>query len=130
MVLVLCCLATALFAQSASPTDANAESTPGRTPALEDLFSDLSVVDAAFSQSGRYLAMIARRPEEDPLLVYDPTNGGKKCIQRAALNQAGPGLSPRMGTVNWKSDDRILCRLYVRPIEGSRGPERRASRHC
>lgn len=118
MVLVLCCLAHPLFAQSAAPLEAKAESTPGRTLALDDLFSELSVVDTALSPSGRYLAVIARQPDEDRLLVYDLTTGDKEYIQRAAVNQAGPGLSLRMGTVYWKSDDRILCRLHVRPIEG------------
>jgi dipeptidyl aminopeptidase/acylaminoacyl peptidase len=118
MVLALCCVATPLFAQSAAPVDAKPESQPGRTLALEDLYSELSVVDAALSPSGRYLAVIARQPDEDRLLVHDLATGERKYIQRAGVNQAGPGLSLRMGTVYWKSDDRILCRLHVRPKEG------------
>jgi dipeptidyl aminopeptidase/acylaminoacyl peptidase len=118
MALALCCLATPLFAQPAPPPEARAASTPGRTLALEDLFSELSVVDAALSPSGRYLAVIARQPDEDRLLVQDLTTGERKYIQRAGINQAGPGLTLRMGTVYWKSDDRILCRLHVRPMEG------------
>ncbi len=119
LVLVLCCLATPLFAHSPPLVDAKAESKPGRALALEDLFSELSVVDAALSPSGRYLAVILRQPDEDRLLTYDLTTGDKKYIQRVAVNQAGHALSLRMGTVYWKSDDRILCRLHVRPNEGA-----------
>lgn len=118
MTLVLCCLATPLLAQSVPPLEVKAESTPGRILALDDLYSELSVVDAALSPSGRYLSVITRQPDEDRLLLYDLATGDKKYIQRAAVNQAGPGLSLHMGTVFWKSDDRILCRLHVRPIEG------------
>ena len=117
-VLALCCLAAPLFAQSSPPIDAPAEPKPGRPLVLEDLFSELSVVDAALSPSGRYLAVIVRQPDEDRLLTYDLDTGDRKYIQRVAVNQAGQALSLRMGTVYWKSDDRILCRLHVRPSEG------------
>lgn len=118
IVLALCCFAHPLLAQSVPPVDAKAESRPGRPLALEDLFSELSVVDAALSPSGRHLALIARQHDEDRLLVHDLTTGERKYIQRAALSQAGPGLTLRMGAVYWKSDERILCRLHVRPNEG------------
>jgi dienelactone hydrolase len=118
IVLFLCCLATPLFAQSPPPIDTPAEPKPARPLALDDLFSELSVVDAALSPSGRYLAVIVRQPNDDRLLMYDLTTGEKKYINSVPKISAGAALSLRMATVYWKSDDRILCRLRVRPAEG------------
>lgn len=118
LVLVLCCLAAPLFAQSPPQIDATAKSRPSRPLALEDLFSELSVVDAALSPSGRHLAVIVRQPDEDRLLTYDLTTGDKKYIKSVPKISAGSALSLRMGTVFWKTDDRLLCRLHVRPADG------------
>jgi dipeptidyl aminopeptidase/acylaminoacyl peptidase len=118
IILVLCCFVAPLFAQSSPPVDTATTSKPERPLALEDLFSELSVVDAALSPSGRYLAVIVRQPDEDRLLVHDLTTGDKKYVQRVSKNAAGTALTMRLGMVYWKSDDRILCRLHVRPAEG------------
>ena len=118
MALLLCGLTAPIFAQSPPPIDVKAEAKPGRPLALDDLYSELSVVDAALSPSGRYLAVIVRQPDADRLLVYDLTTGDKKYINSVPKTSAGSALGLRMGTVYWKSDDRLLCRLHVRPADG------------
>ena len=42
-----------------------------RLPSLDDLYSELNIVDTAISPSGRYLAIIVRRPTDDTLAVLD-----------------------------------------------------------
>jgi dienelactone hydrolase len=115
---VLACCATPLFAQSPPPAAANPESKLARPLALDDLFSEVSVVDAALSPSGRYLAVIVRRTEDDRLLMYDLTTGDKTYIKSVPKVSPGTALALSISTVYWKSDDRLICRLHVRPAEG------------
>src|SRR5512139_3098043 len=117
-VIVLGCGMTASFAQAPPAAASNPDSKPARPLTLDDLFSEVSVVDAALSPSGRYLAVIVRRPEDDRLLVYDLTTGDKKFVKSVPKVSAGTALALDMGSVYWKSDDRLLCRLHVMPAEG------------
>lgn len=118
VVVLLCCVVSPLFAQSPPPVVATPDSPPGRPLALDDLFSEVTAVDAALSPSGRHLAVIVRQPSEDRLLMYDLTTGDKKYINSVPKISAGSAMSLSMGAVYWKSDDRLLCRLHVRPAEG------------
>jgi acetyl esterase/lipase len=88
---------------------------PLRRLTLDDLYSERNIVDAAISTSGRYLAAIVRRENDDVLLTMDLTNGDRKVIQRVGFEEAGKGLKLMMSTVDWKSDERLLLRLRVRP---------------
>jgi dienelactone hydrolase len=87
-------------------------------PTLEELFSEPTVVDAAMSPSGRYIASIARQAAEDLLLVIDLETSERKVIQRAGFSGVAKNLEMKMAKVYWKSDDRLLLRLAVRPVEG------------
>ena len=66
---------------------------------LDDLYSELNIVDTAISPSGRYVAAIARLDKRDVLVTFDLTTGERKVIQRAAHGEAGKGLLLHMNTV-------------------------------
>ena len=89
-----------------------------RTPRpvmLEDLYSEVEIVDAAVSISGRYLAVIVRRDNGDNLLVVDLDTNERTIVQRVGIDDLGEGLRIQMVTVYWKTDDRMLLRTRVRP---------------
>jgi dipeptidyl aminopeptidase/acylaminoacyl peptidase len=111
--LLLTLFSQTLLAQSPAPASAPAP----RPASLDDLFSGLNVVDAAISPSGRYLAIVLRRPEDDLLLVMDLQTSEKKVIQRSTPGQAGKRLEMHISTVYWKSDERLLFRVTVYPQE-------------
>ena len=117
-VIVLGCCMAPSFAQAPPATAANPDSKPARPLTLEDLFSEVNVVDAALSPSGRYLAVIVRRAEDDRLLMYDLTTGDKKFVKSVPKVSSGTALALDMGSVYWKSDERLLCRLHVMPAAG------------
>jgi dipeptidyl aminopeptidase/acylaminoacyl peptidase len=106
--IVLSCLTPAGFAQ-------DAPAKPLRPPTLHDLYSELNIVDTAISTSGRYVAAIARLEKHDVLVTFDLTNGERKVVQRVGFEEAGKGLLLRMMSVDWKTDERMLLRLRVRP---------------
>lgn len=108
---------TIAFAQAPPPATAAPAEKPRHVMALDDLFSERNVVDAAISPSGRYLATILRRDDLDLLVTFDLQTGEKKAIQKAKTSDLGKYLFLRMATVYWKSDDRLLFRLTVRPVE-------------
>jgi dipeptidyl aminopeptidase/acylaminoacyl peptidase len=118
VVVLLCCVVSPLLAQAPPPVATTPDSTPSRPLALDDLFSEVTVADAALSPSGRYLAVIVRQPSEDRILIQDLTTGDRKYIKSVPKVSAGTAMSLSIGTVYWKSDDRLLCRLHVRPAEG------------
>jgi dipeptidyl aminopeptidase/acylaminoacyl peptidase len=107
--IVLVCLSLPGLAQDGSATR------PERAPSLDDLFSELNVVDAAISTSGRYVAAVVRLEKADVLVVFDLTTGTRKVVQRVGFAEAGKNLLLHMVSVDWKSDDRMLLRLRVRP---------------
>lgn len=111
LILLLAFLSQAVLAQTPAPP---AKSHP---VSIDDLYSELNVVDAALSPSGRYLAVIVRRPGDDILAVLDVRTAEKKPIQHALSGQAGKKLVMHMSTVYWKSDERLVFRVTVRPEE-------------
>jgi dienelactone hydrolase len=114
--LILGLATQAVIAQTTPPATAPpAAATTARAPTLDDLFSDRNVVDAAISPSGRYLAVILRRGDDDALLCIDMQTNERKGVQRTKTADLGRGLVLRMGAVYWKSDERMLLRLHVRP---------------
>ncbi len=113
VILLLTLFSQPLLAQSPAPASAPA----ARPASLDDLYSGLNVVDAAISPSGRYLALVLRRPEDDLLLVLDLQTSKKEVIQRSMPGQAGKKLEMHISTVYWKSDERLLFRVTVYPQE-------------
>jgi fermentation-respiration switch protein FrsA (DUF1100 family) len=103
--LALLCLTTSLASADPPPT-------------LEELFSEPTVVDAAISPSGRYIATVLRQPTEDLLIVFDLQTSERKVIQRAGFSGVDRNLEMKMANVYWKFDDRLLLRLAVRPADG------------
>ncbi|HEU5137609.1 MAG TPA: S9 family peptidase [Steroidobacteraceae bacterium] len=105
----------AAFSQTTAPTAATPA--PMRAVTLDDLYSDLNIVDTAISPSGRYLAFIVRRPTDDSLAVLDLQTNEKKAVQRSRPTDAGKKLVMNISSVDWKSDDRLLFRVSIRPEE-------------
>ena len=111
-------LLLALFSQ-ALPAQAPAPSPPVATHpvSLDELYSEPDVVDAAISPSGRYLAVVMRRATDDILVVMDLHTNDKKIITYTKPEQAGKKLYLHMSTVYWKTDERLLFRVTIRPDE-------------
>ena len=114
--IVLALVSQAVLSQTTPPAPA-APSAPARLPTLDDLFSERNIVDTAISPSGRYLAIIVRRPTDDTLAVMDLQTGEKKALQRSKPGDLGSKVIMHISTVYWKSDDRLLFRVRVRPHE-------------
>ena len=94
-----------------------AKPAPTRLPSLDDLYSDRNIIYTAISPSGRYLAFVVRRPTDDTLAVMDLQTNEKKAIQRSKPSDLGKKLVMHISTVYWKSDERLLFRVTVRPEE-------------
>lgn len=108
----LVCLTTPVLAQD-PPAKA------ARAPTLDELYSELSLVDTAISPSGRYVAAIVRREKDDILLYFDLTTGERKPLQKVAFTDAGKGLMFFMISVQWKTDEKLLLRSRVRPEDAN-----------
>src|SRR6187402_3051733 len=109
----------AVLAQTTAPATPApaAESRPKRLPSLDDLYSELNIVDTSISPSGRYLAFVVRRPTDDTLAVMDLQTKTKKALQRSKPSDLGSKLVMHISNVYWKSDERLLFRVTVRPEE-------------
>ncbi len=105
--ILLLCVAAPCVAQDAAQSR--------RPVTLDDLYSEVDIVDTAISTSGRYLAVILRRDGYDNLMLVDFDTDERKIIQRVGVGEAGEGLAIHMVTVYWKSDDRMLLRTRVLP---------------
>jgi len=112
--LLLALTSQVVLAQADAPAETPA---PTRLATLDDLYSDPNIVYTAISPSGRYLAFIVRRPTDDTLAVMDLETNEKKAIQRSKPTDLGKKLVMHISTVAWKSDDRLLFRVTVRPEE-------------
>ena len=111
--LLLTLFSPALLAQSPAPPPPAAT----HPVSLDDLYSEPNVVDAAISPSGRYLAVVMRRATDDILVVMDLQSNDKKIITYTKPEQAGKKLFLHMSTVYWKTDERLLFRVTIRPDE-------------
>jgi dienelactone hydrolase len=105
------------FVASVVQLPARAQEPPTRLrPAtLDDLYGELTLVDAAISPSGQYVAAIARLEKADVLVVFDLVTGGRKVVQKVGFDEAGKALLLYMLTVQWKTNDKLLLRLRIRP---------------
>jgi dipeptidyl aminopeptidase/acylaminoacyl peptidase len=91
-----------------------------RAPVLDDFFSDLNVVDAAVSPSGKYIASVVRRAEDDMLVLLDLETRKAEVVQSSRHSALGKHLVLHMELVEWKSDERLLLRMDVWAAEGRR----------
>jgi dipeptidyl aminopeptidase/acylaminoacyl peptidase len=114
--ILLALTSQAVLAQTTVPAPA-APPAPTRLPSLDDLYSELNIVDTSISPSGRYLAFILRRPTDDTLAVIDLQTNEKKALQRSKPGDLGAKLIMHISNVYWKSDERLLFRITVRPEE-------------
>ena len=110
----LLCFSALVFAQDAAPAP-DTPAKPLRPATLNDLYGDETLVDTCISPSGRYVGAIVRRAKDDVLVVFDLTTGERKVIQRVGFDEAGKALILYMVSVQWKTDDKLLLRLRVRP---------------
>ena len=120
--ILLALTSQAVLAQSPAPAPAAKPATaaapgPTRPPSLDDLYSELNIVDTSISPSGRYLGFILRRPTDDTLAVVDLQTNEKKLLQRSKPSDLGAKLTMHISHVYWKSDERLLFRVSVRPEE-------------
>lgn len=109
---VLLCIATPGGAQEAPSSQ--------RLATLQDLYSEATIVDAAISPSGRYLAVILRDDAVDDLLLVDLNTNERAIVKRVGLNDVGDDLEMRMAAVYWKSNERMLLRTRVLPANWAR----------
>jgi dipeptidyl aminopeptidase/acylaminoacyl peptidase len=84
---------------------------------IEDINSELNVVDTSISPSGRYLAAVIRRKDDDMIITVDLKNGEKKPVTRINKDSYGGQIDARISAVYWKTDDRLLFRLHMEPDE-------------
>jgi fermentation-respiration switch protein FrsA (DUF1100 family) len=116
--LALVCLTTGVASAQDTVPAQKEPVAPLAPPTLEELYSEPTVVDVAMSPGGRYIASIVRHPTEDLLVVFDLQTNERKVIQRAGFTGVTKNLVMKMATVYWKTDERLLLRLAVRPVEG------------
>lgn len=105
-------LCTAVCAQTQTATPPPAL----RAATLDDLFSELSTVDTAVSPSGRYVAAILRREKDDLLILVDVQTRERKVLRRVPFDTYGHRMEMFLTAVYWKSDERILFRVAIRPL--------------
>lgn len=99
---------------------------PSKPPAskqrvsLDDLYASVKLPDVALSPSGRYLATIVRNDSVGALLIWDLQVGGYRNIAKMSSDAVGKGTVARLIEVNWKTEDRLLIHMSVRPDDGAR----------
>jgi dipeptidyl aminopeptidase/acylaminoacyl peptidase len=89
-------------------------------PVLDDFFSDLNMVDAAVSPSGKFIASIVRRADDDILVSLDLEARKSELVQSSRHAALGKHLELHMESVEWKTDERLLVRMNLWPVEGRR----------
>lgn len=114
LMLIACCVWGS--APAVAQVDVN------RKPAvsLDDLYSELTVIDTDISPNGKVIAAVVRRKDDDAVILLDLTTGEKKMVTRINKDSFGSQLDVRLGFVRWKTDQRLLFQLQSRPNEGQR----------
>jgi dipeptidyl aminopeptidase/acylaminoacyl peptidase len=98
---------------------AHAADTAPAAITLDDLFAQSGARDVAVSPTGRYIAAVVSRPDDDVLVVQDLSSGVRLNNTRVGHGDVGPQFDARMTSVVWKGDDRLLFRLSIAPAEGT-----------
>jgi dienelactone hydrolase len=109
--------------QNATPTNPPTPPPPAVSKqriSLDDLYSTVKLPDVAISPSGRYLATIVRTDAVGAVLIWDLESGKYSSIARMSSDAVGKGTIARLLEVFWKTEDRLLIRLSVRPDTGAR----------
>jgi dienelactone hydrolase len=88
--------------------------------ALEDLYSDFTVIDADISPSGKSIAATVRRNADDAVVVLDMGTGEKKVVTRINKDAFGKQIDVRLGNIWWKTEDRLLVQVQSRPNDDLR----------
>jgi len=91
----------------------------GANLTLDDLFASEGAADVAVSPSGRYLAAVVRRKDDDLLVVQDLTSGESKGLTRVGHKDVGKLFESHIASVIWKTDERLLFPVYIRPAKGT-----------
>jgi dienelactone hydrolase len=110
-------LLLALPAAAQSPAIAN-PTAPAQRVSLDDLYAAVNLPDMAISPSGRYLATIVRADAVAAVIVWDLETGKYQNIVSIDRDAVATNAEARPVAVYWKSEDRILFRLRVRPKDG------------
>jgi hypothetical protein len=87
---------------------------------LEDLYSDFTVIDADISPSGKFIAATVRRNADDAIVVLDMATGEKKVVTRINKDAFGKQIDVRLGTLWWKTEERLLVQVQSRPNDDLR----------
>lgn len=109
-------LALGLLAPAFSAEPAAPASLPSLS--LNDLFAEEGAADIAVAPSGKYLAVVLRRSNEDMVVIQDLASGDHQPIALVGRKEVGPKFDARIEAVYWKNDDRLLFRLMVVPARG------------
>jgi len=105
-------LAVACLALLAAPAPRAAEPAATRL-SLDDLFAQQGSTDVAVSPSGRYIAVVVRRQDDDMLALIDTSDGTALGLTKVGRKDVGARFDARITSVQWKNEDRILFRSTV-----------------
>jgi len=86
---------------------------------LEDLYSQITLPDAAISPSGQYVAIVRRTSEDDQVVVRDLKTSKSVAVARIGRRTAMEKSDGYIVAVYWKSDQRLLFRTRLLPVEGA-----------
>lgn len=87
---------------------------------LDDLYSEVTRPDVAISPSGRYLARVVVGPESSAVFVTDLRAGTTAAAVGVGRDAISKQTESVISEVFWKSDDRLLFRMGIRPRDGAR----------
>ncbi len=86
---------------------------------LEELYGEHNVIDADISPSGKTIAAVIRRKDDDAIVSLDLASGEKKLVTRINKDAFGKQIDVRMGFVFWKTENRLLFQLNSDVNDGS-----------
>lgn len=107
------CAALILLSPAFASETATSPSAPVLT--LNDLFAREGAADIAIAPSGKYLAVVLKRANEDVIVVKDLATGEHQEVARIGRKEVGTMLEAHIGAIFWKDDERLLFRLLVVP---------------
>lgn len=116
-ILLITCGLFASFAFPAQAQTAPAESAKA-VLTLEELYGGYNVIDADISPSGKSIAAVVRRKDDDALVLMDLATAEKKVVTRINKDAFGSQIDVRMGFVRWKTENRLLFQLRSNTNEG------------
>src|SRR4051812_20624624 len=94
---------------------ANAAEPASAPISLDDLFSDQGARDLAVSPSGRYIAAVVGRADEDVIIVQDIVSDARIRTTRVGHADVGRQYDAHIIGIHWKTEDRLLFRISIAP---------------